>query len=110
MFRGKRQTGSRSCATFLVSLPPSCLKPSGETHATHLAAVGKRNEADIPIEATGEMYTHVFGSTATPFERFVVDRKIMGPCWLKVKSPQINKGDAVSAPTRLRRIVRSGPG
>ncbi|KWU44823.1 hypothetical protein RHOSPDRAFT_17356 [Rhodotorula sp. JG-1b] len=58
--------------------------------------VGKRNEVDIPIDASGEMYTRVFGSTATPFERFVVDRKIMGPCWLNIKSPKINKGDAFS--------------
>lgn len=52
------------------------------------------------------MYTRVFGSTATPFERFVVDRKIMGPCWLNIKSPKINKGDAVSlgrAPSFNRR-------
>lgn len=59
-------------------------------------AVGKRNETDVPIDASGEMYSRVFGSTATPFERFVVDRKIMGPCWLNIKSPKINKGDAVS--------------
>ncbi|GAA5879617.1 hypothetical protein JCM3774_004286 [Rhodotorula dairenensis] len=58
--------------------------------------VGKRNEVDVPIDASGEMYSRVFGSTATPFERFVVDRKIMGPCWLNIKSPKINKGDAFS--------------
>ncbi|GAA6028504.1 hypothetical protein JCM8097_007252 [Rhodosporidiobolus ruineniae] len=57
---------------------------------------GKRSEADIPIDASGEHYSRVFGSTATPFERFVVDRKIMGPCWLNIKSPKVNKGDAFS--------------
>ncbi|GAA5950464.1 hypothetical protein JCM10213_003586 [Rhodosporidiobolus nylandii] len=56
----------------------------------------KRNEVDIPIDASGEHYSRVFGSTATPFERFVVDRKIMGPCWLNIKSPKVNKGDAFS--------------
>lgn len=58
-------------------------------------AVGKRNEVDIPVDAAGEQYSHVFGSTATAFERLVVDHKIMGPCWLNLKSPKINKGDAV---------------
>ncbi|GAA5904697.1 hypothetical protein JCM8208_001329, partial [Rhodotorula glutinis] len=54
----------------------------------------KRNDVDIPIDASGEQYSHVFGSTATPFERFVIDHKIMGPCWLNLKTPKINKNDA----------------
>ncbi|GAA6055199.1 hypothetical protein JCM3770_000705, partial [Rhodotorula araucariae] len=58
--------------------------------------VNKRNEVDIPIDASGEQYSHVFGSTATPFERFVIDHKVMGPCWLNLKAPKINKGDAFS--------------
>ncbi|GAA6009942.1 DNA-directed DNA polymerase alpha catalytic subunit POL1 [Rhodotorula paludigena] len=58
--------------------------------------IGKRNEVDIPVDAAGEQYSHVFGSTATAFERLVVDHKIMGPCWLNLKSPKINKGDAYS--------------
>ncbi|BGP09423.1 DNA-directed DNA polymerase alpha catalytic subunit pol1 [Rhodotorula toruloides] len=57
---------------------------------------GKRNESDIPIDAAGEQYSHVFGSTATAFERFVVDHKIMGPCWLNISKPKVNKGDAFS--------------
>lgn len=58
-------------------------------------AVNKRNEVDIPIDASGEQYSHVFGSTATAFERFVIDHKVMGPCWLNLRAPKINKGDAV---------------
>ncbi|BGP59681.1 DNA-directed DNA polymerase alpha catalytic subunit pol1 [Rhodotorula toruloides] len=57
---------------------------------------GKRNESDIPIDAAGEQYSHVFGSTATAFERFVVAHKIMGPCWLNISKPKANKGDAFS--------------
>lgn len=79
-----------------------CVSPQYDTTLVHISAdasaaliVGKRNEADIAVDASGEMYSHVFGSTATPFERFVVDRKIMGPCWLNIKGPNVNKGDAV---------------
>jgi hypothetical protein len=57
---------------------------------------GKTGKSDIPIDASGELYSHVFGTTATPFERLVVDRKIMGPCWLNVTAPKVNKGEAVS--------------
>lgn len=64
-------------------------------------AAGKRNEPDIPIEASGEHYSRVFGSTATPFERFVIDRKIMGPSWLNISKPKLNTGDAVRPPLSL---------
>ncbi|GAA5933337.1 uncharacterized protein JCM15063_001287 [Sporobolomyces koalae] len=57
---------------------------------------GRMSKSDIPVDASGELYSHVFGTTATPFERFVVDRKVMGPCWLNVKAPKVNKGEAIS--------------
>ncbi|GAA6059765.1 hypothetical protein JCM10212_001973 [Sporobolomyces blumeae] len=69
-------------------LEVSCDFPSGKG--------GQSRKSDIPIDASGEMYSRVFGTTATPFERFVVDHKIMGPCWLSVKNPKINKGEAIS--------------
>ncbi|GAA5895337.1 DNA-directed DNA polymerase alpha catalytic subunit POL1 [Sporobolomyces salmoneus] len=57
---------------------------------------GKAAKQDIPVDASGNLYSRVFGTTATPFERLVVDRKIMGPCWLNVTAPKINKGEAIS--------------
>ncbi|SCZ87769.1 BZ3500_MvSof-1268-A1-R1_Chr2-3g05237 [Microbotryum saponariae] len=42
---------------------------------------------DIPLNASGERFSHVFGSTASAFETFVVANRIMGPCWLNVKAP-----------------------
>lgn len=39
---------------------------------------------DIPFE--GKTYKGIFGTTYTPIEMFMLKRKIMGPCWLKVQN------------------------
>lgn len=102
--RERRRTGSRSLATFLVRR--LLLHTVFRTLTVRLIAAGKRNESDIPIDAAGEQYSHVFGSTATAFERFVVDHKIMGPCWLNISKPKVNKGDAVRQALPSRRFIR----
>ncbi|QEU59606.1 Pol1 [Kluyveromyces lactis] len=38
----------------------------------------------IPAELEGDTFGHVFGGNQNLFESFVVQRKIMGPCWLKI--------------------------
>ena len=38
----------------------------------------------IPAELEGDTFSHVFGGNQNLFESFVVQRKIMGPCWLKI--------------------------
>jgi DNA polymerase alpha subunit A len=37
--------------------------------------------------AAGETFSHVFGTNTALFEQFVLWKNIMGPCWLKIKSP-----------------------
>lgn len=56
-----------------------------------------KSKQDIPMEASGERYSHVFGTNATAFELFVVEKKIMGPCWLNLTDAKINTGN-VSLP------------
>ncbi|KAK4052007.1 DNA-directed DNA polymerase alpha catalytic subunit pol1 [Microbotryomycetes sp. JL221] len=50
---------------------------------------------DIPLDASGERFSHVFGTKNSAFELFVVERKIMGPCWLNIKAPQV-KNNGIS--------------
>lgn len=57
-----------------------------------------KNEREIPHTASGERYSHVFGTNANAFELLVVEKKIMGPGWLNLKNVQ--KGDAAH-PVRL---------
>lgn len=39
----------------------------------------------IDAEATGETYSHIFGTGTALFEQFVLWKNIMGPCWLKIQ-------------------------
>ncbi|ORX36128.1 hypothetical protein BD324DRAFT_642777 [Kockovaella imperatae] len=42
------------------------------------------DQPEIPMDTSGSTFSHVFGTNTSAFELFVVKRKIMGPCWLKI--------------------------
>ena len=42
------------------------------------------------MDASGPTFSHVFGTNTSAFELLVLKRKIMGPCWLDVKSTAIS--------------------
>ncbi|CDO95431.1 unnamed protein product [Kluyveromyces dobzhanskii CBS 2104] len=44
----------------------------------------KCKNSTIPPELEGDTFNHVFGGNQNVFESFVVQRKIMGPCWLEI--------------------------
>ncbi|ODV85064.1 hypothetical protein CANARDRAFT_28783 [[Candida] arabinofermentans NRRL YB-2248] len=44
----------------------------------------------LPSDLEGETFSHVFGTNANIFESFVVQRNIMGPCWLEIKNGDFN--------------------
>ncbi|KAK0558719.1 DNA-directed DNA polymerase alpha catalytic subunit pol1 [Tilletia horrida] len=50
----------------------------------------------MPLDVSGRTFSRIFGTNTTAFELFVVKRKIMGPCWLNVQDPLINREKAVS--------------
>ncbi|KAK8114805.1 DNA polymerase alpha catalytic subunit [Apiospora kogelbergensis] len=43
------------------------------------------NKPQIPQDAAGETFSHVFGTNTALFEQFVLWKRIKGPCWLKIK-------------------------
>ncbi|XP_035145070.1 DNA polymerase alpha catalytic subunit isoform X3 [Callithrix jacchus] len=43
----------------------------------------------LPQDLKGETFSHVFGTNTSSLELFLMNRKIKGPCWLEVKSPQL---------------------
>jgi hypothetical protein len=52
-----------------------------------------RTEPEIDPESSGKTFARVFGTSTNAFELLVVKRKIMGPCWLRIKKPHAeNKG------------------
>lgn len=48
-------------------------------------------EPSLTGNETGRTFSHIFGTNTGPLEHFLVKRDIMGPCWLDVQSPQMNK-------------------
>lgn len=38
----------------------------------------------LPMDTTGETFSHVFGTNTALFEQFVLWKHVMGPCWLKI--------------------------
>ncbi|KAK0553775.1 DNA-directed DNA polymerase alpha catalytic subunit pol1 [Tilletia horrida] len=50
----------------------------------------------LPLDVSGKTFARIFGTNTSAFELFVVKRKIMGPCWLNVQDPLVNRDKAVS--------------
>ena len=50
-------------------------------------------EPQLPNNASSPNFSRVFGTNTSAFELLVLKRKIMGPCWLQIRHPEIdNKG------------------
>jgi DNA polymerase alpha subunit A len=71
------------------------VKPCTRKYAFELADVPKEAEYlkllypysknALPVDASGETYSRVFGTNTSIFEQFVMWKNIMGPCWLKIE-------------------------
>ncbi|PPQ85267.1 hypothetical protein CVT25_010040 [Psilocybe cyanescens] len=48
------------------------------------------NEPVIPMNAESQNIAHILGTNTSAFELLVLKRKIMGPCWITIKNPQID--------------------
>lgn len=65
----------------------SVLQPADCASEEHCA------ESQLPNNASSPNFSRIFGTNTSAFELLVLKRKIMGPCWLQVKHPEIdNKG------------------
>jgi DNA polymerase alpha subunit A len=47
------------------------------------------SEPQVPMSACSPNISRIFGTNTSAFELLVLKRKIMGPCWLQIKNPQI---------------------
>lgn len=46
----------------------------------------KNSRITLPAELEGETFSHIFGTNTNIFESFVIQKNVMGPCWLEVKN------------------------
>ncbi|WFD34023.1 DNA-directed DNA polymerase [Malassezia cuniculi] len=52
------------------------------------------DEPQLPMDVSGSTFVRAFGTNTTAFELFVIKRRIMGPCWLRVSHATQNTGAA----------------
>jgi len=53
------------------------------------------SKPQLPFDLQGNTFSRVFGTGTALFERFVLDRKVMGPCWLQIVDPDFSKAQNV---------------
>ncbi|XP_018416639.1 PREDICTED: DNA polymerase alpha catalytic subunit [Nanorana parkeri] len=71
----------------------------------------------LPQDLKGETFSHVFGTNTSSLELFLLSRKIKGPSWLEIKSPQLNNQPiswckvevAVSKPDQVNVVKHQSP-
>ena len=66
-------------------------------------------EPQLPFDLQGNTFGRVFGTTTALFERFVLERKVMGPCWLQIIEPDFTKAQNVSTSISRTNQSRLGP-
>ncbi|WFC99288.1 DNA-directed DNA polymerase [Malassezia yamatoensis] len=49
------------------------------------------DEPQLPMDLSGATFARAFGTNTSAFELFVVKRKIMGPCWLRLEDVSLRK-------------------
>lgn len=75
------------CTSFAIPLYRATADPAISPAGSKFE--GSQKAGEIPLDASGALYSHVFGTNASAFELFVVERKIMGPCWLNIEAPTV---------------------
>ncbi|KAJ6667574.1 hypothetical protein lerEdw1_016695 [Lerista edwardsae] len=70
----------------------------------------------LPQDLKGETFSHIFGTNTSSLELFLMNRKIKGPSWLEIKSPQLLnqpvswcKVEAVALKPDLVNVVKDLP-
>ncbi|XP_067343066.1 DNA polymerase alpha catalytic subunit isoform X2 [Channa argus] len=43
----------------------------------------------LPSDLKGATFSHIFGTNTSSLEHFLLSRKIKGPCWLDIQTPQL---------------------
>lgn len=44
----------------------------------------------LPLNLTGRTFSHAFGTNTSALELFLVKRRVMGPCWLRVRNATLS--------------------
>jgi DNA polymerase alpha subunit A len=64
--------------------------PDVPKEADYLEVLYPYDKPPLSTDLTGETFSRVFGTNTALFEQFVLQKNIMGPCWLNVKGGNFN--------------------
>ncbi|ODQ64174.1 hypothetical protein NADFUDRAFT_12632, partial [Nadsonia fulvescens var. elongata DSM 6958] len=64
--------------------------PGVPKETEYLKVLYPYNRESLPADLEGETFSRVFGASTSLFEQFVLNRRIMGPCWLEIASPEFD--------------------
>jgi DNA polymerase alpha subunit A len=59
--------------------------PDIPREADYLNLLYPYDKPALPMDASGNTFSHVFGTNTSLFEQFVLEKNIMGPCWINIK-------------------------
>lgn len=62
-------------------------------------------EPQLPNTASSPNFSRIFGTNTSAFELLVLKRKIMGPCWLQIKHPEIDHKGVSTYVTSLGSVL-----
>ena len=62
--------------------------PKVPSKTEYLKVVYGFNEPEIPVNCTGSTFERIFGVQTKALELFLIKRRIMGPCWLKIEKAE----------------------
>ncbi|XP_036377688.1 DNA polymerase alpha catalytic subunit [Megalops cyprinoides] len=90
--------------------------PDVPTQSEYLEVRYSAEMPALPSGLKGATFSHVFGTNTSSLEHFLLSRKIRGPCWLDVKTPQLSsqpvswcKVEAVAVRSDLVSVVKDLP-
>uniref|UniRef100_A0A669E3S9 Polymerase (DNA directed), alpha 1 n=1 Tax=Oreochromis niloticus TaxID=8128 RepID=A0A669E3S9_ORENI len=90
--------------------------PDVPTQCEYLEVRYSAEFPSLPSDLKGATFSHIFGTNTSRLEHFLLSRKIKGPCWLDIKSPQLMnqpvswcKVEALSLRSDLISVVKDLP-
>lgn len=83
----KIKSCTRKYAFELANVPKS---------AEYLKLMYPYDKPALPMDVTGETFSHVFGTNTSLFEQFVLWKNIMGPCWLNIEEADFSAVNGAS--------------
>ncbi|XP_048866083.1 LOW QUALITY PROTEIN: DNA polymerase alpha catalytic subunit [Brienomyrus brachyistius] len=90
--------------------------PDVPTQSEYLEVRYSAEIPPLPSDLKGETFSHVFGTNTSSLEYLLLSRKIRGPCWLDVKTPQLSthpvswcRVEAVAQQSSFLAVVRDLP-